>query len=73
VFDSLRPTFIHSHGAWPIRTGLQLDERFRVAYAPLQEITFAAIVNGRQVTYFQGDYVRKDVVPSVTLLADHSG
>jgi hypothetical protein len=70
VFDSLRPTFIHLHGSWSIRTGLQLDERFHVAYVPLQEIPFTAIVNGRPVTYFHGDYVRKDVVRSSTLLED---
>ena len=70
VFDSLRPSFIHLHGSWSIRTGLQLDERFRVAYVSLQEIPFTAIVNGRQATYFHGDYVRKDVVRSLALLED---
>jgi hypothetical protein len=70
VFDSLRPSFIHLHGAWSIRTGLQLDERFRVAYVPLQEIPFTATVNGRQVTYFHGDYIRRDVVSSSNLLED---
>lgn len=56
VFDTIKPTFIHTHYPWDGLARLDDDARFRRDYVPINEEWDEAL----QV--FNGDYVRKDVL-----------
>ncbi len=55
VFDEVRPTFIHSHGAWSAGTGLPDDPRLARDYTPVH----VDPDDGRS----NADWVRRDAVP----------
>lgn len=55
VFE-LRPTFIHIHSFWSVRSGFFSDDRFRELYAPIQE------TSSQWADIYSGDYVLKDAI-----------
>lgn len=60
IFDKVRPTFIHTHGAWAYRSNLDGDSRFRADYVPIHERIDPWIRAVYGVDMYSGDYVRKD-------------
>lgn len=69
VFENLKPTFIHIHDIWSIKSGFEFDYRFRRDYLPLTETVsrFASTRSPGRV-YYSGDYVRRDALPDAGLL-----
>ncbi|HXU30060.1 MAG TPA: hypothetical protein VN851_05735, partial [Thermoanaerobaculia bacterium] len=63
VFETLRPTFLHTHQYWTLRAKLDLDPRFDRDYLPLwQEVDPYAAARGLALR--SGDFVRRDVAAS---------
>lgn len=56
VFDTIKPTFIHTHYPWDGLARLDDDIRFRRDYTPIYEEW------DETLQVFSGDYVRKDVL-----------
>ncbi|MFH1701800.1 MAG: hypothetical protein ABIB41_00025 [Nitrospirota bacterium] len=63
VFD-LRPTFIHIHDYWSIRTGLYSDDRFRQLYVAIIETPSEQAKKIGMNDVYSGDYVLKDAIHS---------
>ncbi len=62
VFDTLRPTFIHTHHYWTLRAKLDLDPRFARDYLPLwQEVEPYVAARAGGQTLRSGDFVRREV------------
>ncbi len=62
VFDTLRPTFIHTHGLWAYLTRLDDDPRFRRDYAAIREEADPWIRKKFGLEIYSGDYVRRESV-----------
>lgn len=62
VFDEVRPTFIHIHGAWTARANLDADPRFRSDYKPIIEYKDKWVLRRRGKEMMSGNYVRRDAV-----------
>ena len=61
VFDTIRPTFIHTHGSFTMRSQFDKDVRFARDYVPITEYedTYAGPRLKRKI--MSGDYVRREV------------
>ncbi len=64
VLTDLRPTFIHTHDIWSVRSGLFRDPRFKTLYAVIQEQPSELAGKLGHKGIFSGDYVRKDALNS---------
>lgn len=62
VFDTLRPTFIHTHGLWAYLARLDEDPRFRRDYVAIWEEPDPWIRKKFGLEMYSGDYVRREVV-----------
>lgn len=62
VFDTLRPTFIHTHGLWAYLAHLDDDPRFRRDYVAIREELDPWIRKKFGLEMYSGDYVRREVV-----------
>ncbi len=62
VFDTLHPTFIHTHGLWTYLARLDDDPRFRRDYAAIREELDPWIRKKFGLEMFSGDYVRREAV-----------
>ena len=60
VFDTLRPTFIHTHEYWTAVAGLDLDPRFRRDYVPLVEYVEDWVRVRVGLDLHSGDFVRRE-------------
>lgn len=62
VFETVRPTFIHTHGNWTFASDLDADARFRHDYTAIEEYPdkWVKDVTGREM--MSGNYVRRDAV-----------
>jgi hypothetical protein len=70
----VRPTFVHTQGAFTRASTLHLDPRFARDYLPLHEgasteAEWIRAWRGADVPPFWGDYVRRDAVRSPEALA----
>ncbi|MGB9724261.1 MAG: hypothetical protein ACP5OO_12660 [Chloroflexia bacterium] len=61
VFDTVRPTFIHTHGLWAYLARLDDDPRFRRDYAAIREGLDPWIREKFGLEMYSGDYVRREV------------
>jgi hypothetical protein len=61
VFDTLRPTFIHTHGSFTMRSQFDRDPRFARDYEPIREYEDDYAGERLQRKIMSGDYVRRDV------------
>jgi hypothetical protein len=61
VFDTVQPTFIHTHGSFTMRSQFDKDPRFVRDYVPISEFedTYAGPRLKRRI--MSGDYIRRDV------------
>ena len=62
VFDTLKPTFIHTHDVWTYGANFDADPRFRQNYVAINEIEDGWILMYTGLTMFTGDYIRKDAI-----------
>jgi hypothetical protein len=69
VFASIKPTFIHTHGAWAYRAALDADPRFRRDYVAIDEATDDWILTRLGQHISSGDFVRKDAIHNYDALA----
>jgi hypothetical protein len=61
VFDTVKPTFIHTHHYWTLLSGFDLDPRLQRDYLPLnQRIERWVVDMAGGVPLRSGDYVRRD-------------
>lgn len=68
VFDTLQPTFIHTHGWWAYISNFDADPRFRQNYIAINETEDSWILTTMNTSMFSGDYVRKDSIKSYDIL-----
>jgi hypothetical protein len=61
IFETLKPTFIHTHGNWAYTAAFDKDDRFRRDYLPINENPDSWIQDEFGLTIYSGDYVRKDL------------
>jgi len=61
VFDSLKPTFIHTHGSFTMRSQFDQDERFARDYLPISEYADEYASTRLKRRIMSGDYIRRDV------------
>lgn len=61
VFDSVKPTFIHTDSYWAALADLDADPRFREMYVPIKESLDDYVMKPGHKVY-AGDYVRKDAI-----------
>ena len=64
IFDDLRPTFIHVHDSWSLRSGFYSDDRFRELYATIQETASEWAEKRGYSGIYSGDYVLRDAIHS---------
>lgn len=63
VFETAKPTFIHTHHYWTLMSGLDLDPRLQRDYLPLnQRIERWVVDMAGGLPLRSGDYVRRDAV-----------
>jgi hypothetical protein len=62
VFDTLKPTFIHTHDVWTYGANFDADPRFRRDYAAIDEIEDPWVLRYTGQTMYTGDYIRKDAI-----------
>lgn len=74
VFDTIKPTFIHTHEWWAYAPNFDTDPRFRQDYVAIYETIDPWIFARTGESIFSGDYVRKDALknPNVLLLIQAS-
>jgi hypothetical protein len=61
VFDTVKPTFIHTHHYWTLLSGFDLDPRLQRDYLPLnQRIERWVVDMAGGVPLRSGDYVRRE-------------
>lgn len=65
---ALRPTFIHVHDFWSVRSGFFDDPRFRELYEPISESESTWAINRGRPGVYSGDYVLRSAVPSPEIL-----
>jgi hypothetical protein len=63
VFDTIKPTFIHTHGWWAFAAKFDEDSRFREHYLPICESFDPWIKGTFNTTLYSGNFVRKDALP----------
>ncbi len=61
VFDTLQPTFIHTHGSFTMRSQFDKDPRFARDYQPIHEYEDDYAGPRLQRKIMSGDYIRRDV------------
>jgi hypothetical protein len=61
VFDTLKPTFIHTHGSFTMRSQFDMDQRFSRDYVPISEYEDEYASTRLKRKIMSGDYVRRDV------------
>jgi hypothetical protein len=61
IFAKAKPTFIHTHASWTVRSRLDMDPRFHEDYVPLNESLDEYAAKKYQLKIFSGDYVRREV------------
>lgn len=65
VFETLRPTFIHTHGPWSAAAAFYEDYRFERDYVPIHEsIPLAEAARQESFAGHTADYVRRDALNS---------
>lgn len=60
----LRPTFIHVHDFWSLKSGLYSDNRFRQLYATIVETPSKWAKERGENGIYSGDYVLRDAIHS---------
>jgi hypothetical protein len=61
VFETVKPTFIHTHHYWTLLSGFDLDPRLQRDYLPLHQRVERWVVElARGIPLRSGDYVRRD-------------
>jgi hypothetical protein len=61
VFDTLEPTFIHTHGSFTMRSQFDMDQRFSRDYVPISEYEDEYASTRLKRKIMSGDYIRRDV------------
>lgn len=61
IFETLKPTFIHTHGPWAYQTQFDNDPRFRRDYLPIREAIDPDVLSEYGLRIYSGDYVRREV------------
>lgn len=62
VFETAKPTFIHTHHFWTVIAGFDLDPRLQRDYLPLNQRVEHWVVLATGIPLRSGDYVRRDAV-----------
>ncbi len=62
VFETAKPTFIHTHHFWTWMSGFDFDPRLQRDYLPLNQRVEHWVVLAAGVPLRSGDYVRRDAV-----------
>jgi hypothetical protein len=62
IFDTLKPSFIHTHGTWAYASNFDADPRFRRDYIAINEAIDKSILTHTGESIYSGDYVRKDAI-----------
>ena len=70
VFDTLKPTFIHTHKVWAYLSDFDNDPRFREDYVPIRESYDEWIQTGYREDKYSGDYIRKDAITDPAILQE---
>lgn len=60
VFDTLKPTFIHTHGSFTMRSQFDMDQRFSRDYVPIIEYEDEYASTHLKRKIMSGDYIRRD-------------
>lgn len=68
VFDTTKPTFIHTHEWWAYASNFDSDPRFRQDYFAIYETIDPWIFERTGESIFSGDYVRKDAIKNSNVL-----
>ncbi len=61
IFETLKPTFIHTHSAWAYQARFDDDPRFRRDYLPIRESIDTDVLEEYGDALYSGDYVRREV------------
>ncbi|MEJ5226261.1 MAG: hypothetical protein WHV44_17495, partial [Anaerolineales bacterium] len=61
IFETVKPTFIHTHGPWADQARFDDDPRFRRDYLPIREQIDPEILEEYGRAVYAGDYVRREV------------
>lgn len=61
IFETVKPTFIHTHGPWAYQARLDADPRFRRDYLPIREQIDPYVLKEYGEQMYAGDYVRREV------------
>jgi hypothetical protein len=74
VFETVRPTFIHTHGFWTQLTRLEDDPRFMQLYAPICAYTDPWVEQNYKIKRLSGDFVLREIAEkqaeTVTLMRE---
>jgi hypothetical protein len=62
IFETKKPTFIHTHQWWAYAANLDGDERFRQDYVAINESLDEWVIGKLNRNIYSGDYVRKDAI-----------
>ena len=62
VFETIKPTFIHTHASWAMHAMFQKDRRFQRDYRPICESFDAYVRDEFGLLLQSGNYVRRAVV-----------
>jgi hypothetical protein len=68
VFDTVKPTFIHTHGFWTHIANFDSDPRFRQNYIVIDELTDSLKHAKTDIAKFSGDFIRIDSYKNFELL-----
>ena len=62
LFETAKPTFIHTHGNWTYAANLEADPRFRRDYVAIEEHADKWVKRVTKKDMMSGDFVRKEAV-----------
>jgi hypothetical protein len=62
IFDTLKPTFIHTHGYFTAVSTFDDDPRFQRDYTPIEQSVDAYVQRVYKATRVSGDFIRKDAI-----------
>ncbi len=62
IFDTLKPTFIHTHGYFTAVSTFDDDPRFKRDYEPIEQSIDAYVQRAYKATRVSGDFVRKEAI-----------
>jgi len=62
IFETVKPTFIHTHEWWAYAANLDGDERFRRDYIAIDESLDQWVIDHLDKKIYSGNYVRKDAI-----------